>query len=170
MRINYFDDSDAGGFDPRNYAPFGAESSAGNLTANTFTTIINITGEGFLDRAVVRDSANTVDVRIKITLDGVVVHDVSTIQNKTGTGFIQPKDIFDYANASTARFFCTLAATTAANYGQVISTVPAKTTPNTTIALLSTIGPLFFYESCTVEINPITSTNISYLVMGGLLT
>lgn len=145
MIIRSFDDSDGGGFDPRNYAPIGVTAySISRALGASYTTDMSVTGEGFLKKVIYTPETNNKFLfSLRITIDGVVVVNIIDIT-------------FDGSVAGT-KYFCTGINVLESNLFNgsnapinLASAVDLSSIPYTG-QLIVFPNPLFFKSSCLIE-------------------
>lgn len=151
--------SPSGGYDPSKYSILDA---VGSLTfVNTSpVTIVNVTGEGFLDFAVIAPS-NSNGSNIKVTIDGVVVS--YNYIDATYIGGIVNKSVIS-ALASPAK-----------GYVQQNGTTPTlKNLIQYPAIVIGSDGgvylenPIYFKVSLKVEIEIQNAGTVQYSVKGGI--
>lgn len=85
------------------------EMLSGALTANVLSTPVDVTGSGiikFLSLHVKDTTSRT--IRLKVTIDGIVVYDITTAAITTSFNGINPIGAFSYAGGSWALQFDSL--------------------------------------------------------------
>lgn len=170
MIIRSFDGSDAGGFDPRNYSELGVLGSLTPSSVNAKTTLLNVTGEGYIDLATAGGGSGIVETcKVTITIDGVAKTFTS---GSTGlpAGFSTiPYICGDSVNSnSNAASKLILSGNYYVSAG--FSLLTSGTTAYSGVALAK--FPIYFNESLKIELEA-TATPLNplqYSIIGGLLT
>jgi len=168
MIIRDFDGSENGGFDPRNYSELGVIGSLTPSLINTKTTLLNVTGEGYIDLATAGGGSGTVETcKVTITIDGVAKTFTS---GSTGlpAGFSTiPYICGDSVNSNAASKLIL-----SGNYyvSASFSLLTSGTNTYSDVALAK--FPIYFNESLKIELEA-TATPLNplrYSIIGGLLT
>ena len=88
--------------DISNCIPFVREQTAKLVVAdNTYETLLSITGKGFLSKAILWNETNTSLIRIRITIDGIVVLWVEGGGQWKSIGMCQQTDVYPLSQTNT---------------------------------------------------------------------
>ena len=88
--------------DISNCIPFVREQTAKLVVAdNTYETLLSITGKGFLSKAILWNEINTSPIRIRITIDGIVVLWVEGNGQWKSIGMCQQTDVYPLSQTNS---------------------------------------------------------------------
>lgn len=150
------------GIDISKIVPVASYATSGTLTQNVWTSVVSITGRGFLDLAAIKGTSGSVNYGIQITLDGILVHSSTTNSavNQSGITCLGTCTYFNVAAYTYFNFFY------AAGYSLGAQQPYPYTAAGNGYVMIP--YPLPFKKSCLVEIKNLSNTNgIDYCFMGG---
>lgn len=103
--VNNFSTSGASGANLTNVSAAGKEYLSGALTANTLATVLSVTVGGTVNLVAVRSvNGTTRTIRVKITLDGVVVFDATSASIAVANTGVVPVGFVRYSTDLAVTF------------------------------------------------------------------
>lgn len=153
-----------GGFDPSKHAPIHIEQAHATQAANTYQTVVNLTGKGFLTKAVHHSSNN---FGIRITIDNVVVYESTWTGSGQFIGVFLEEHVFTTPTYLGTR----VGASIKTAQGMKVAGLPHVHSANDlndgSLGILP--QPLFFSKSLKVEVrsNYVGSSTLT-TVLGGI--
>lgn len=155
------------GFNPKDYDYIVLEGSS---ALTDYQTILDITGAGFLTKALARyGNPTSGQARIRITIDGVIVAHTRIVNKDMITGFTLEENLNVYGSNlnqlgdRVGRVFKQIT-------GGLIEEMPFSDYTDGTNDINATFlqYPLFFNNSCKVEVYFVGSSTGYWTVMGGI--
>jgi hypothetical protein len=142
------------GFNPKYYDYINLEVTTG--TMGQYLTVLDVTGAGFLTKALARHVSG--QARVKITIDGVVVAHTRVLNKDAVTGFALEGNLNSYGSSGTGtnqlgarvgEVFKPITGT-----GDLIKEMPFSDYADGDKEIIATFlqYPLFFNNSCKVEV------------------
>ena len=143
MQFNNF----GGGFDPSKYDNVDFVGNVNVLSANTFQTVLEITGKGYLSAL----STILTTTRGKVTIDDVVVFD--------GVGAIMTKEYYKFDSAGVSKAGVLNGSTSAFTNPDTTALIQKHPYTGQSGAYVILEKPLFFKRSLKIEIRNTTTGN-----------
>lgn len=103
--VNRFSTNGATALNLTNLNQYGRSYASGALTANTLSTVLNVSGRGRIDLlGVYTEDTTSRTIRVKITLDGTVVFDATSAAITSVFGGVMPIGGAQYTSSASLTF------------------------------------------------------------------
>lgn len=155
---------------------FGTGLIAQTVATGSYTTIINVSGKGYLNHACCKGVSSAI-VKIKVTIDSVVTFEgYSSIQSLigilsyhditwTGSGYAGQIVYFDLSIGGPALS----ETTTNATANQRLVQLPFITDNSRPSDVALIYQPLYFNTSCKVEVQAVSGGTTANIYIGGMI-